>query len=132
MNETEKRQKIVDYINSMNDDEIVELHNCYCEAAGDEDDRIYSMYELDELLEGRTPTDILSMGFYGDFRPRHDFFWFNGNGNLETADYATDMPIFAIDIANYILSEEDSLGNDEIKEILDEEDEDNEQKNDLH
>ena len=126
MNETEKRQKIVDYINSMNDDEIVELHNCYCEAAGDEDDRIYSMYELDELLEGRTPTDILSMGFYGDFRPRHDFFWFNGNGNLETADYATDMPIFAIDIANYILSEKDSLGDDEIQEILDEEDKDNE------
>ena len=123
MNETEKRQKLVDYINSMNDDEVIELHNSYCEAAGCEDDRIYSMYELDELLEGRTPTDILSMGFYGDFRPQHDFFWFNGYGNLQTADYVTNMPIFAIDIANYILSEEDSLGNDEIQEILDDEDE---------
>ena len=126
MNEMEKRQKIVDYINSMNDDEIVDLHNCYCDAAEYEDDRIYSMYELDELLEGRTPTDILSLGFYGDFRPQHDFFWFNGYGNLETADYIADMPISAIDIANYILSEEDSLGNDEIQEILDEDDKDNE------
>ena len=107
-------------------EEIVELHNSYCEAAGYEDDRIYSMYELDELLEGRTPTDILSRGFYGDFRPQHDFFWFNGYGNLESADYITDMPIFAIDIANYILSKEDSLGNDEIQKILDGEDEDNE------
>ena len=123
MNEIEKRKKLVDYINSMNDDEIVELHNCYCESAECEDDHIYSMYELDELLAGRTPTDILSMGFYGDFRPTHDFFWFNGCGNLESADYATDMPIFASDIADYILSEEDSLGNDEIQEILDEEDE---------
>ena len=123
MNETEKRQKLVDYINSMNDDEVIELHNSYCESAGYEDDRIYSMCELDELLEGRTPTDILSMGFYGDFRPQHDFFWFNGYGNLQTADYVTNMPIFAIDIANYILSEEDSLGNDEIQEILDDEDE---------
>ena len=118
------KQKIVDYINSMNDEEVIELHNRYCEAAGYEDDRIYSMYELDELLEGRTPTDILSMGFYGDFRPHHDFFWFNGNGNLESADYTTDMPIFASDIANYILSEEDSLGNDEIQEMLDEDEED--------
>ena len=126
MNEMEKRKKLVDYINSMGIEEIVELHNCYCEAAGHEDDRIYSMYELDELLEGRTPTDILSMGFYGDFRPQHDFFWFNGYGDLKTADYVTDMPILAIDIANYILSEEDSLGNDEIKEILDGEDNDNE------
>ena len=126
MNEMEKIRKLVDYINSMNDEELIELHNRYCEAAGYEDDRIYSMYELDEILEGRTPTDILSMGFYGDFRPHHDFFWFNGYGNLESADYITDMPIYASDIANYILSEGDSLGNDEIKEILDGEDEDNE------
>ena len=122
MNEMEKRKNLVDYINSMNTDAIVELHNSYCEAAGHEDDRIYSMYELDELLEGRTPTDILSMGFYGDFRPHHDFFWFNGYGNLKSADYIAYMPIFAIDIANYILSKEDSLGNDEIQEILDGED----------
>ena len=126
MNEMEKRQKLVDYINDMKTEEIVELHNSYCEAAGYEDDRIYSMYELDEILEGRTPTDILSMGFYGDFRPHHDFFWFNGYGNLESADYITDMPIYAEDIADFILWKEDSLGNDEIQEILDEEDNDNE------
>ena len=115
-------QKIVDYINSMNDEEVIELHNRYCEAAGYEDDSIYSMYELDEILEGRTPTDILSRGFYGDFRPQNAFFWFNGYGNLESADYTSDMPISAIDIANYILSEKDSLGNDEIQEMLDRED----------
>ena len=126
MNEMEKRKKLVAYINDMKTEEIVELHNSYCEAAGYEDNRIYSMYELDELLEGRTPTDILSLGFYGDFRPQHDFFWFNGYGNLKTADHIADMPIFAIDIANYILSEKDSLDNDEIKDILDEEDNDNE------
>ena len=126
MNEMEKREKLVEYINSLDNNDLIELHNSYCEAAGYEDDRIYSMWDLDEILEGRTPTDILSMGFYGSFNPQHDFFWFNGYGNLESADHMTDMPIFAIDIANYILSEEDSLGNDEIQEILDEEDEDNE------
>ena len=119
MNEIEKIKKLVEYIDSMNDDDLIELHNSYCEAAGYEDDRIYSTYELDEILEGRTPTDILSRGFYGDFRPQHDFFWFNGYGNLKSADHIADMPIFAIDIANYILSNEDSLGNDEIQEILD-------------
>ena len=126
MNEMEKREKLIDYINSMNDDEIVELHNCYCEAAGYEDDRIYSMYELDELLEGRTPIDILCMSFHGSFNPHHSFFWFNGYGNLESADYMSGAPIYVEDIADYILSKEDSLGNDKIQEILDEEDEDNE------
>ena len=127
MNEMEKRKKLVDYINGMGIEEKIALHNTYCDAANCMDDRIYSMYELDELLEGRTPTDILSMGFYGDFRPQHDFFWFNGYGNLESADYIADMPIFAIDIANYILSKEDSLDNDEIKEILDAEEEEDDE-----
>ena len=126
MNEMEKKQKIVDYINSRNTDEIVALHNDYCEAAGYDNDHIYSMYELDEILEGRTPNDILCMSFHGSFNPYHDFFWLNVYGNLKSADYITDMPIFASDIANYILSAEDSLGNDKIQEILDGEDEDNE------
>ena len=126
MNEMEKRKKLVDYINGMGIEEKIALHNAYCDAANCMDDYIYSMEDLDEVLKWRTPTDILSMGFYGDFRPHHDFFWFNGYGNLKSADHITDMPIFAIDIANYILSAEDSLDNDEIQEILDGEDEDNE------
>ena len=126
MNEMEKREKLVDYINSMKTDEIVELHNSYCEAAGYEDDHIYSMYELDEILDGRTPTDILCRSFYGNFNPRHDFFWFNNSCNLVSADYITDIDVSVDDIADYILSEEDSLGNDEIQEILDGEDECNE------
>lgn len=126
MNKMEKRKKLVDYINGMSDDEKIALHNAYCEAVNCMDDCIYSTYELDEILEGRTPTDILCMSFYGNFSPIDRFFWFNGYGNLESAGYAVDMPIFALDIANYILLRENSLGNDEIKDILDKEDNDNE------
>ena len=116
------RERLIDYINGMNTDEKIALHNSYCNAANCMDDCIYSTYELDEILEGRTPTDILCMSFYGNFNPRDRFFWFNGYGNLESAGYAVDMPIYASDIADYILSDEDSLGNDEIQEILDGED----------
>ena len=124
MNEMEERKKLVDYINSLDDDKMVALHNAYCCASGGADSCIYRTYDLDELLEGRTPTDILCMSFYGNFNPRDRFFWFNGYGNLESTGYAVDAPIFAIDIANYILSEKDSLGNDKIKDILDEDEED--------
>ena len=120
------KQKIVDYIDSMNNDEAIELHNRYCEAAGYEEDCIYGMWDLDEILDGRTPTDMLCMSFHGSFNPHHSFFWFNGYGNLESADYLGGTPIYAEDIADYILSAEDSLGNDEIQEMLDEEDEDDE------
>jgi hypothetical protein len=133
MNEMGKRQKLVDYINDMSDDEMVELYNRYCEANNYRDDFIYRAYELDEILEGRTPTDILCMGFYGDFNPRHDFFWFNGYGNLESADFSSAMPIYPADMADYILSNEDALENDELQEILDErgdgEDEEDEEDN---
>ena len=126
MNEMEKKQKLIDYLNSMNDDEMVALHNAYCDATNDTDDCIYSTYELDELLEGRTPTDILCRSFHGSFNPHHEFFWFNGYGNLESADYLSGTQVCADGIADYILSVEDSLGNDEIQEILDGEDNDNE------
>ena len=121
MNEMEKRQKLVDYINSMNTDEIVALHNDYCEAAN-YDEHIYSMDELDEFFSCSKPHWILERAFYGEFNPRHYYFWLNNSCNLESADYIFEMPISVDDIADYILSEEDSLGNDEIQEILDGED----------
>ena len=126
MNETEKKQKIVDYINSMGDDEKIALHNSYCDAANYMDDYIYSTEELNEVLEGQTPVDILQRAFYGRFNPNDAFFWFDGYANLESASWADELPIFASDIADYILLNEDSLDNDEIKEILDEEEEDDE------
>ena len=121
MNEIEKRKKLVDYINSMKTEEIVELHNSYCEAAGHEDERIYSMWDLDELLDGRTPIDILCMSFHGSFNPHHDFCWFDRCGNLESADCLSGTPVRAGDIADYILSAEDCLGNECIDFMLDRE-----------
>ena len=114
------KQKIVDYINSRNTDEIVALHNNYCEAAGYDNDHIYSMEDIDSVLLGANPHWILERAFYGKFNPRHAYFRFNNSYNLESADYIFEMPISVDEIADYILSAEDSLGNDEIQEILDE------------
>lgn len=125
MNEMEKKQKLVDYINDMSNDEMVELYNRYCEASHCRDAIIYNACELDEVLEGRAPIDILSMGFSGDFNPQRSYFWFNGYGNLESADF-DDTPVYPPEIVDYMLRTEDGLGNDEIQYMLDEEDEDNE------
>lgn len=119
MNEMEKKQKLVDYINSMNTDEIVALYNNYCEAANYEDSSIYSMQDIDSFFQCSTPHWILARAFYGNFNPRHDYFWLDSSCNLESADYIVDMPILVEDIADYILSHEDSLGNDEIQYMLD-------------
>ena len=124
MNETKK--KLIDYINGMDTDEKIALHNAYCDAANCMDDCIYRMDELEEVLDGVDKWELVRMIRFGDFDFMKDFWQINGYGNLDSYG-AWELPIFAGDIADYILSEEDTLGNDEIQDILDEEeDEDNE------
>ena len=125
MNETEKEQKIVDFINGMSVDEKIALHNTYCDAANCMDDCIYAMDDMEEILDGVDKWELVRMIRFGDFDFTKEFWGFNGYGNLVSYD-AWELPIYASDIADYILSKEDSLGNDEIQEILDEEDNDNE------
>lgn len=125
MNEMEKREKLVDYINGMGIEEKIELHNTYCDAANCMDDCIYSMDEMEEILDGVDKWELVRMVQFGDFDCTKDFWGFNGYGNLDSYN-ACELPIYAEDIADYVLLKEDSLGNDEIQEILDEEDNDNE------
>ena len=129
MNETEKKQKIVDYINSMGVEEKIALHNTYCDtycnAVNCMDDCIYTMDDMEEILDGVDKWELVRMVQFGDFDCTKEFWGFNGYGNLVSYN-AWELPIYAEDIADYILSEEDSLGNDEIKEILYGEDNDNE------
>ena len=125
MNETEKKQKIVDYINGMGIDEKIALHNTYCDAANCTDNCIYAMDEIEEILDGVDKWELVRMVQFGDFDCTEEFWGFNGYGNLVSYN-AWELPIYAEDIADFILWKEDSLGNDEIQEILDEEDNDNE------
>ena len=121
MNEMEKKQKIVEYIDSMSVDKKIALHNTYCDAANCVDDFIYTMDEMEEILEGVDKWELVRMVQFGEFDCTKDFWGFNGYGNLDSYN-AWELPIYAEDIADYILLKEDSLGNDEIQKILDEED----------
>ena len=68
------------------------------------DDRYYSMDELDELYAGTEPSEILRRAYYGydaetyatdgsgnreygQFNPNREYFTYNGYGNLVSADY---------------------------------------------
>ena len=126
MNKTEKEQKLVEYINSMDVEGKIALHNTYCDAANCMDDCIYTMDELEEILDGVDKWELVRMIRFGDFDFMKEFWGFNGYGNLVSYN-AWELPIYAEDIADYILSEEDSLGNDEIQEILDEEEEEDDE-----
>ena len=123
------KQKIVDYINSMGIEEKIALHNTYCDAANCMDDCIYSMDELEEILDGVDKWELVRMIRFGNFDFMKDFWGFNGYGNLVSYN-AWELPVYAGDMADFILLKEDSLGNDEIQEMLDEEEEEDEEEED--
>lgn len=74
-------------------------------------------YELRELLGHMDPLDILNQSYFGTYNPNHDYFRFDGYGNLETlterdyyeelADYAEDIIYTALE--NGIIQEDGSF-----------------------
>lgn len=107
----------------MNTQDIIEIHNRYCDSSGNMEDWIYNMEEFDEVMSGESPWEIARCCYFGEsFNPCRDYFRFNGYANLESFDYAPggNSGVYTFDIARYIDEEEDSLGNDDIQNVLDE------------
>ena len=119
------REQIREIILSLSDADFVELFNRYCEDNDLMDDYIYSMDEFDEIMTGKSPWEIARCAYYsGKFCPAHDYFWFNGYGNLESSDSPEyEFKCTVNDIIGYIVDNSNSLGNDDIQEILDQEEE---------
>ena len=119
---TSRYERLCEALNDMSTAELVFTHNEYCEAAGYMDDWIYSMDEFDDIMSGQSPWEIARCAYYsGKFCPAHDWFWFNGYGNLESADFEPDI-ICVPDIARFVDETENTLDNDTLCDIIDDED----------
>ncbi len=139
MNETrtaeEIREAIKAYFEENEEDfiEVIEDLDSYNGYLGD--DRYYNMDELDELLTGLTPSEVLARTYYGgdddtkdangtrgEFNPNRTYFYYNGYGNLCSTDYKD----YSYKLDNYFIDEViDNAGNlysvpDEVQELLEE------------
>lgn len=110
-------ETIREALEDMSTQEIVNIHNAYCQATRMVDHYIYAMDDFDEIMAGFTPTDIAWKIYCGDFNPNREYFWFNGYANLESSDYEPDI-IFIDDIARYIDEENDNLQSHAIEDIF--------------
>ncbi|EGQ3928142.1 hypothetical protein I0618_002651 [Staphylococcus pseudintermedius] len=76
-----------------------------------EDLYVYDMESFDEIISGETPTWIANRIFFGNFNPMHEYFKFNGYGNLEslsTYEYGEELQKYSDEIvSNYIEMVED-------------------------
>lgn len=107
--------KIKGILEGMDFDELIAVWNTYCDEVRNEEN-VYFMEEFNEMFDGVKPWEIARSAFFGDFNPTHDYFTFNGYGNLVSFDYFTDnnCPIIIDDIAEFVDRTEYALDNHEL------------------
>ena len=140
-NKEQTLQRIIDYFKDNEDvfnDCIEELdsYNGYLS-----DDRYYPMDELNEFYTGTEPTEILYRAFYGydaetyttdgngnreygQFNPNREYFYYNGYGNLVSADYkdySAFLDRYAVEKMSENRGYSDAIEeNEELNELFDE------------
>ena len=122
-----KFESVKEALDNMSERDLFWLYKEYVGQARLYDDEIFDMDDFNEIMSALTPMDVASKILYGDFRPNDCYFKFDGYANLESIDClknAIDLDEIAdyIKIADYIINNENSLGNNEIQEILDKDD----------
>ena len=115
MTNLEILDRMEEIIRGMDDSDIVCVHNEYCQG-NHYDDIIFPMGELDEVLDGYSPSDIASLVRSSDFNPNCRFFTFGVY--LVSFDYPEEEA-FITDIAAFCVDNDEDFGMDEIREYLD-------------
>lgn len=118
-----KEERLQNIIDNMEDDELISAWNERCDSYSYDDDHIYYMYEIDELFHDVKVSEFLS-NLADDFRVG-DAYFKDGVFGIESFDDIYDV-IDDDDLIEYIINEDEDFGNDDIREILDEEEEDEE------
>ena len=89
--ETIKNQ-IIELINNMDQNELVQLNNLYCQSADIYDSEVFSNDEEFFAMFYPNEGDGLKVAqavCYGDYNYSHDWVTFNGYGNLQSYGYFT-------------------------------------------
>ena len=120
-----KTEMIKNWLENMSESQLYTNCNEYFDKTGYFDDRIYDMEEFDEMMSGVSPWNIATKIFYGDFRPNDNYFKFDGYANLQSFDYISDE-VDLEEIADYIIDNDEDFDNSDIREILNEENEEEE------
>ena len=124
MTQEQAINNIITIIKNSDDDDLFYINNHYQDEVNG-DNLIYPMDDFDDFMSSLTPLELSCRIFYGEFNPNHKYFWFNGYGNLCSSDYASDFPyIFENEIAEWCVENDEDFGIHEIREVLDEYNED--------
>lgn len=129
--------KVLDVLSDLSEVDLISVWNEYCDANNYVDDRIYYMSELDDVygygvLDGSPITDIINTirDDFRDFDTSCDYFGITMYG-YESFDSLDSFSGFDMsDLCNYIVDNDDELGENQLREVLDEIAEDEEDEED--
>ena len=82
-------QSIIAEINEMNESDLIELNNVYCDFCDYADSHIYTNDEDFFNNLGWSGLRVAQAVFFGDYNYSHNWVSFNGYGNLQTYGYFT-------------------------------------------
>lgn len=117
-----KYEKIMDLLREECPEEIMWFHNTYCER-NHYDNYIYSMRDVEEMLEGCSLRRVLRKVAHKDFNIRDRFFQITATSLrfVSFDDINDGDQVYFDDIVQYIIDNDDDLGDVCIRDILEEE-----------
>ena len=129
MTREELYDSLVSLLNGMSNEEAKGIYNEYCSEYGSMDDYIYDNdeWDLNEYFGDDSPYEVLCRTGYGDYSISHDYFRMDGYGNVRSFNniHSDVSPFYADELADYIIDNENALGNSDIEDLLDEYNESN-------
>ena len=78
-------------LEELEDGKVVDLWNDYCENNNMDDERIYYMDEIDDVLGKMYPTDLLDTIDFNRFNECDSYFGYNGYGYIESFNTPYDV-----------------------------------------
>jgi hypothetical protein len=110
-------EDVREHLNNLSNEELISLHNQYCESVNDMDSQIFNNDE--EFFEVYLPksTDAIRACQYGDHRYADNFVQFNGYANLESFDNVSDR-VNHDEIASDIIENEQNYYDIELGELF--------------
>jgi hypothetical protein len=105
MNNENKINLVLSEINEMNQLDLIELNNLYCDSINAQEGLIYS--NDDDFFEmiNFSGLQVAQAVFYGEYNYSHDWVSFNGYGNFKSYQYfeVNDLVELPHVMAEYIL-----------------------------
>ena len=111
-------------VNDLNENDLIELHNAYCQAISNHDNEIFQNDEdFFETFFQNASYSLVQRIFYGDYNFSHEWIKFDGYGNLETIwnrNGILDCMEYPETIADYVFDnpQEFYLNIEELNELI--------------